>query len=59
MAKDKQDKTYSMGEKPGAGEYKCVNCDDEWSVTLDNDDDMLPPCGNCGEGVDPEYRRVG
>jgi DNA-directed RNA polymerase subunit RPC12/RpoP len=48
---------YDIGEKPGKGEYKCTNCN--WQVTLDDDDDRLPPCGNCGKGQDTTYIRVG
>jgi ribosomal protein S27AE len=49
--------TYDIGEKPGKGEYKCTNC--SWQVTLDDDDDRLPPCGNCGKGQDTTYIKVG
>ena len=27
------------------GKYCCFNCD--WSVTLGDDSDPLPPCGKC------------
>lgn len=37
---------YDIGEKPGKGIYCCSKCD--WKVTLDDDDDTLPPCGKCG-----------
>jgi hypothetical protein len=40
--------THQIGEKPGKGRYCCTTCN--WSVTLDDDDDQLPPCGNCGAG---------
>jgi len=33
------------GEKPGKGTYRCCNCEVE--VTLDDDDDTLPPCPSC------------
>jgi ribosomal protein S27AE len=46
---------YDIGEKPGKGTYCCTNCD--WSVTLDDDDDRLPPCGKCGKGQDTTYNR--
>ncbi|WP_077529073.1 hypothetical protein [Halomonas utahensis] len=46
---------HSVGEKPGAGRYCCTNCD--WSVTLDNNHDRLPPCGNCNIGQHTRYRR--
>ena len=31
--------------------------DHDWSVYLDNADDRLPPCGNCGKGQNTTYRR--
>jgi ribosomal protein S27AE len=46
---------YSIGEKPGIGRYCCTNCN--WGVYLDNDDDRLPPCGNCGKGQDTTYTK--
>lgn len=45
---------YDIGEKPGKGRYCCTDCG--WDVTLDDHDDPLPPCGNCGEGQDTTYR---
>lgn len=47
---------YKVGEKPGKGTYKCVDCN--WTVTLDDDDDKLPPCGNCGKGHDTKYIKI-
>jgi hypothetical protein len=46
---------YNIGEKPGVGTYCCTNCG--WHVTLDNDTDRLPPCGDCGKGQDTTYER--
>ena len=46
---------YSIGEKPGKGKYCCTNC--SWSVTLDDTDDRLPPCGSCGKGQNTTYNR--
>lgn len=46
---------YDIGEKTGAGEYCCTNCN--WSVTLDDDSDRLPPYGNCGKGQDTTYEK--
>lgn len=37
--------SYRTGEKPGKGTYTCVNCGT--TVTLDDDDDRLPPCPKC------------
>ena len=48
--------TYDIGEKPGKGMYACVKCN--WRVTLDDHDDRLPPCGNCGKGQHVKYRKV-
>ena len=39
---------HHIGEKPGKGKYCCTKCN--WSVTVDDADDQLPPCGNCGAG---------
>ncbi len=33
------------GQKPGIGEYECINCRN--NVRLDDDTDRMPPCGNC------------
>ena len=46
---------HRIGEKPGKGTFCCTNCN--WSVTLDDDDDRLPPCGNCGAGQNTTYVR--
>ena len=46
--------THNIGEKPGKGRYCCTSCN--WSVTLDDDSDRLPPCGNCGKGQNTVYR---
>ncbi|MBD3672755.1 MAG: hypothetical protein HUJ26_04440 [Planctomycetaceae bacterium] len=45
----------NVGEKPGKGRYCCTDCN--WSVALDDDDDTLPPCGNCGKGQDITYEK--
>ena len=37
--------TYSTGEKPGKGTYKCTRCGQE--VILDDTTDTLPPCLKC------------
>jgi len=42
------------GEKPGKGKYKCRKCGQV--ITLDNDDDTLPPCPSC-DGT--EWDKVG
>lgn len=47
---------YSIGEKPGKGTYKCTSCN--WSVTLDDDSDTLPPCGICGKGQKIQYIKI-
>jgi len=48
---------YSVGEKPGKGTYKCVDC--SWTVILDDDDDRLPPFSNCNKGHNTKYVRAG
>lgn len=40
---------YNIGEKPGEGKYCCTTANCDWSVTLDNNSDALPPCGKCGK----------
>ncbi len=47
---------HSIGSKPGKGTYACNKCD--WRVKLDDADDRLPPCGNCGKNADVTYRKV-
>jgi hypothetical protein len=44
-----------IGSKPGVGRYCCTHCN--WSVYLNDPDDALPPCGNCGKGQQTEYNR--
>ena len=47
---------WDIGEKPGKGTYCCdQGCG--WKVTLDDDDDRLPPCGNCPAGTKIQYIR--
>lgn len=36
---------YRTGEKPGKGEYYCIECGQ--NVTLDDNTDTLPPCPRC------------
>ena len=36
---------FKAGEKPGIGTYKCLECGE--LVTLDDPDDILPPCPVC------------
>ena len=48
---------HDIGEKPGQGTYQCTSCS-KWKVNLDDDDDKLPPCANCGEGQHVKYVRV-
>ncbi len=53
------EETFRQGQTPGAGEYRCVTCNADWRVTLDDEKSRLPPCGKCGPGVTAEYERVG
>ena len=47
---------YNIGEQPGKGRYCCTNnCG--WSVHLDDEDDQLPPCGNCPKGTKITYKK--
>jgi hypothetical protein len=46
---------YNIGEKPGKGRYCCTAGSCSWSVTLDDDSDVLPPCGSCGAGQQTVY----
>ena len=46
---------YNIGEKPGKGKHCCTNC--SWSVNLNDTDDTLPPCGNCGKGQNTTYEK--
>lgn len=46
---------YSIGEKPGTGDYCHTSCG--WKVHLDNRDDSLPPYGNFGAGPNTRYDR--
>lgn len=48
---------YDIGEKPGKGTYRCTSCN-HWTVTLDDDDDRLPPCGDCPRGTPVKYVKV-
>ncbi len=36
----------TIGEKHGKGIYTCDNCGQK--VVLNDEDDRLPPCPNCG-----------
>jgi len=37
--------TYSTGQKPGKGDYKCTSCGE--IVHLEKITDTLPPCPKC------------
>ncbi|MDU8970313.1 MAG: hypothetical protein E7H45_12940 [Lacticaseibacillus rhamnosus] len=36
---------YHTGDKPGTGNYRCINCGE--IITLDQSTDTLPPCPSC------------
>jgi DNA-directed RNA polymerase subunit RPC12/RpoP len=40
-------KDLSIGEMPGAGRYRCVQCH-SYVAFLRDPEDQLPPCPNCG-----------
>jgi hypothetical protein len=42
-------------EQPGEGRYCCTTDGCGWSVTLDDDSDVLP-CGTCGPGRTTKYQ---
>ena len=48
---------YNIGEKPGKGKYCCTSTNCSWSVNLNDTDDKLPPCGNCGTGQNTTYKK--
>ena len=48
---------YPIGKKPGKGEYCCTTPDCDWSVTLDDETDTLPPCGKCEAGQETIYEK--
>ena len=37
----------SIGDMPGAGQYRCVHCH-SYIAFLRDPEDQLPPCPNCG-----------
>lgn len=37
--------TVQSGQKPGAGTYICINCNQE--IMLDDNNDIIPPCPKC------------
>lgn len=45
--------SYNIGKQPGKGRYCCTDCG--WKVVLNDADDRLPPCANCGEGQEITY----
>ncbi len=55
----REEDVFRQGQTPGPGEYRCVSCNEDWRVTLQDEKSRLPPCGKCGPGVTAEYERVG
>lgn len=51
---EKEHQMFNIGDKPGIGRYCCTTCG--WSATLDDNSDVLPPCGNCGAGQQTQYQ---
>lgn len=54
-AKETKMREYDIGEKPGKGHYCCTKC--HWRVYLDDNSDVLPPCGICGRNQRTKYKR--
>ncbi len=48
---------HRVGEKPGRGQFCCANPKCEWSVTLRDAEDALPPCSYCERGPRTGYIR--
>ncbi len=48
---------YEIGEKPGTGMYQCARCC-EWIVVIEDADNPLPPCDQCGSGADVRYQKI-
>ncbi len=46
---------YDIGEKPGKGTYQDAY---GHTVTLDDDSDVLPPCGICGAGQNTHWTKL-
>lgn len=47
--------SYDIGEKPGKGTYRDAY---GHTVTLDDNDDALPPCAKCGVGQNTKWTRI-
>jgi len=47
--------SYDIGEKPGKGTYRDAY---GHTVTLDDDSDVLPPCGICGAGQHTRWTKI-
>ena len=58
-SRSRQGDVFKQGQTPGPGEYRCISCNEDWRVTLDEEKSRLPPCGKCGPGVTAEYERIG
>jgi hypothetical protein len=54
-SKEVIDMSYDIGEKPGKGTYSDAY---GHTVTLDDNSDVLPPCGICGAGQVTKWTRV-
>ncbi len=49
---------YRVGEHPGVGTYKCITCREDWTVTIKDDHEELPPCMKCGQDEHVRYERI-
>jgi DNA-directed RNA polymerase subunit RPC12/RpoP len=47
--------SFSVGEQPGSGEYRCCKCG-TYVARLLGPEEQLPPCENCGSADDVRYQ---
>ena len=47
-------KSFSIGDQPGSGCYRCTNCG-KYVARLLGPEEQLPPCENCGSSGGVHY----
>jgi DNA-directed RNA polymerase subunit RPC12/RpoP len=47
--------TYSIGDQPGNGTYRCSQCG-KYVAKLLSPEEQLPPCENCGSSDHVRYK---